>query len=1042
MPNALIASGAVPKGQSHWAPIFSNEFFSGLYTNRNPLRDPATPFLYNKFYSATRYEAMWDGLNTEVSPRLTLVRAPGHSVFNASTFPPCLDFFSYHVTGVNFASNIRLIADTASTVYDITGGGAFGLYNKVSTAQMRFLAVGNTLYMGNGTDMVQVLHPSYVWQALYTISTGAWVEDGNKNVQLALGYAVPCTSLTISGDVIAVSCPSLTNITVGQTVILEGATPAYLNGLQLTVATLVGGGFTASIYANNIGATAQTTAYVVVPSVNGTTGASLPGVWNSGNLGVTYDGTNLWQNNGPIARPWGIPAPLDAPTVSNAINTSVATSWVASTYFMPVLPIMELGGYIYQATAAVSAAATSVPSFVHVTPMVSTTTDGGVTWLYLGPSARVPNSTYVANQVVLVTWSNTVTIPGTQTVLGFNRLTGAPIYSQGPPTTQTTTYTAFFQCSVGGLTSPGADSTVPWQSSLGTTVLDGAVTWTNIGLDVTRATGATSAPIITSGTLVAGVIGCPVGGQLVSLVSTIIDSNGAAESVITSGETGTTAPTWSVVVGRTTSEIVSGVYTGLIWNNLGTSPAVGGVAAATGAWVYTYAYGDPITGSVGPAAPLSASITRAYDSYIQVQGQTTNAPGVGVIYIYRSTVGLLVPFLIGSIQNTGVVGTWTYSDFSADLGSPGSTMNNLIQADLVGVNSAPPAGFVPVCFHLSSIWGYVNNTLYYSYGGDVVDQLGGFEAFPPGNFIQFQSNGVVAWSTSSGMYTLLNDSLQLIYGTSAPFQVTEVVHIGILSPNCFTLNGQSPYIYTSDRQIVGIDPSGGITVDGFPIGDILGAAPFSPTTAYLTWYVNGTDQRLFASDGSTGYYNMLNSISPELPASVWSPRRVITGGCSAVKAVEVSAGIWKVLVGPQTSGPILYRNTASALDNEEAYPAWVIVGSNVLCHPGQVAEIGFIHVDSIRTGTAPVVSVLLDEISGYPGAPPFDALTKWTTDPPRLPRSQSLYSNRHYMGQTGKPAWCRHLQLQITFATENALSEVLSFTMFGAIHIERSEAGG
>jgi len=57
MTTPFIQSGAVPD-QSKWAPIFSNEFFSGLFTNRNPLRDPATPYLYSKFYAATRYEAM------------------------------------------------------------------------------------------------------------------------------------------------------------------------------------------------------------------------------------------------------------------------------------------------------------------------------------------------------------------------------------------------------------------------------------------------------------------------------------------------------------------------------------------------------------------------------------------------------------------------------------------------------------------------------------------------------------------------------------------------------------------------------------------------------------------------------------------------------------------------------------------------------------------------------------------------------------------------------------------------------------------------
>ena len=1038
MANALIAAGSVAP-QSKWSPIFSNEFFSGLWTNRNPLRDPATPFLYNKFYSATRYEAIWAGLNTEISPRLTLIRAPGHTVFNNNDFSEdILDFYSFHVTGVNVAGYLRVFADTPTALYDITAGGKTLIYTKSAGAgQTRFLAVGNTLYMGNGVDLLELLTPSFIWVESTAIVSGAWVEDTNKNVQLALGYATSCTSITISGGVLTGSRPDLTNITSGQTVQLEGMNPSYLDGLLVTVVTSGAGVFTANITSTNVVATAQSAAYIVVPSINGTVASTQP-TWSASLLGLTLDGANLWQNYGPTLRPWGVPAPGAAPIVANAINTSLASPWVASTYFMPVLPLIELGGFVYKLTVP-GTTAVSVPSFVHTTPGVSTTTDGGCTWLYLGQAARQTSHTYAVGDVVLVTWTNTITIPGTQTIIGYSKMTGAPIYAQGPPTTQTTTYTAFFQATVGGLSGGGADSTVTWNSALGTTATDNAVTWNNIGLAITRSNAATTAPVITSGTLVPGNIN---NSQAVSNVSTVLDSNGSIETVVTAGQTGTAAPTWATASGGSTSEKVGTVYTGLSWNNGGNSPAVGGSTPGTGAWIYTYAYMDSITGSVGPAAPISASITLAADSYIQVQGLTTNAVGADTINIYRSTMGLDVPFLIGSVPNTGVAGgTWTFDDLSPDQGQPGSTMNNLLQADLVGENSAPPEGFVPICLHLSSIWGFVGSTLYYSFGGDVNNLIGGFEAFPPLNYIQFQSIGVVGWGTNNGLYVILNDSIQLVAGTSAPFSPSKVVPIGILSPNCFTLNGQSPYLYTADRQILGVDPSAGVAVDGFPIGDILGDAPFDPTTAYISWHVSGTDQRLFAGDGSTGYYNMLNSIAPESPSAVWSPRRVIADGCSAVKSVEVTPGDYKLLVGPKGSGKILYRDTTTALDNGTPYPAWAIVGSNVLCHPGQLAELGFIHMDSARIGQAPLISVLLDEVYGYPNAPDFDPLSRWGHDPPRLPASRSMYSNRHYLSQTGKPAWCRHVQLKITFANENALSEVLSFTIFGAIHVERVETG-
>ena len=292
--------------------------------------------------------------------------------------------------------------------------------------------------------------------------------------------------------------------------------------------------------AQNVGATAQSAAYIVVPSINGTVASAQP-TWNAAFLGLTIDGTNLWQNFGPTLRPWGVPAPSAAPTVANAINTSLASPWVASTYFMPVLPLIELGGFIYKLTVPGTTAG-SVPSFVHTTPGVSTTTDGGCTWLYISQAARQTSHAYAVGDVILVTWTDTITIPGTQTLIGFNQITGAPIYVQGPPTTQTTTYTAFFQATIAGLSGGGADSTIEWSSALNTTVADNAVTWQNIGLAVTRSNAATTAPVITSGALVAGNIN---NSQAVSNVSTVLDINGSIETVVTAGETGTATPTWA-----------------------------------------------------------------------------------------------------------------------------------------------------------------------------------------------------------------------------------------------------------------------------------------------------------------------------------------------------------------------------------------------------------------------------------------------------------------------------------------------------------------
>jgi hypothetical protein len=1018
MTTPFIQSGAVPD-QSKWAPIFSNELFSGLFTNRNPLRDPATPYLYSKFYAATRYEAMWDGLNVEISPRLTLIRAPGHSVYNANTFPAVNDYYSYHVKVANATNQdqVRVVVDTDTAVYDATGGGKTLIYTKgVGAGQCRFLAVGNTLYMGDGVDLWQYLTASFVWQQSFSMPSGAFIADTNNNLQLALGYATTCSQISIANNTLTATVASVANLVPGVTVTLQGMGSSFLNNLSVTI-TAVGSNTIQATY-NGGTLTESETGYVVVPGVNGTLAATGTGpTWSRAWLGLTYDGTNLWQQSGPALRVWGIPAPQYSLTAANTLNASVITEWTASTYYMPysVINVGGLSGNIFQLMTGGTTG--SAPPSTWNTTVGANTTDGACVWQCLGSAQRIQTYPYTVGKIIMAQWEASV-------VSGY--------YTSTP-----TQYTCFFQCVSAGTTSSAASGSLSWSASLNSQLIDGGVTWNNIGFVITRTASATSAPVLAnvSGvqTIQAGNIGNSVA---VSLATKILDVSGAVETVNSAGQSGTTVPNWATAAGASTTD------NQVVWTNSGNSPGVGGTAAGTGAWVYSYAFMDVITNSVGPAAPLSNAITLAANSFVQVQGMATTLNTIGMINIYRSTVGQAVPFLIAQIPNTGVEATWTYNDFSPDQGSPGSTMNNLLEADLVGYNSAPPAGFVPACLHLSSIWGFVDNVLYYSAGGDVADMQGGWEAFPPVNYISFQSRGVVGWSTNAGLYVILTDSVQLVVGTAPPFAPSGVLGIGILSPNCFTLNGQSPFLYTSDKQVVGIDPTSGVTVDGFPIANLLGVAPFAPATAYLTWYVNGTDQRLFCGDGGTGYYNMLTSIPPESPSAVWSTKRTLAVGCSAIKSVETAPGVYQMLVGPPAAGgPILYRDTTSATDNGATYSAWAIVGSNVLAHHGQIAEIGFISAVAIRTGSVPQVAVLLDEVSGYPNCPPFDTLPRVENDPPKLPESKSLFSKRYYMSQTDNAAWCHHMQVRFTFANENALNELLAFTIFGAIHNEKTEAG-
>src|SRR6266702_8550773 len=80
---------------TQFAPLHTNRFMTGLWTNRNQLRDAATTFLYEKFYSATRFDSLIGGLNGELTPKMTMARRPGHIVYNSQIFPAITRFYPF-----------------------------------------------------------------------------------------------------------------------------------------------------------------------------------------------------------------------------------------------------------------------------------------------------------------------------------------------------------------------------------------------------------------------------------------------------------------------------------------------------------------------------------------------------------------------------------------------------------------------------------------------------------------------------------------------------------------------------------------------------------------------------------------------------------------------------------------------------------------------------------------------------------------------------------------------------------------------------------
>lgn len=159
MANALITAGATTEPTS-FAPLYTSRFFTGLWTNSSPLQSGATTD-YQERFGMGRQDCIHDGRNSEISPRLTLIRRAGSTVFNSAVVPPVKRFYSFNTFTLTDES-VRVMADTAAQVLDVTDNGAApAIFTKSAGAgSTYFLGVGNTLFMTNGVDNVQYLYPS------------------------------------------------------------------------------------------------------------------------------------------------------------------------------------------------------------------------------------------------------------------------------------------------------------------------------------------------------------------------------------------------------------------------------------------------------------------------------------------------------------------------------------------------------------------------------------------------------------------------------------------------------------------------------------------------------------------------------------------------------------------------------------------------------------------------------------------------------------------------------------------------------------------
>jgi hypothetical protein len=648
------------------------------------------------------------------------------------------------------------------------------------------------------------------------------------------------------------------------------------------------------------------------------------------------------------------------------------------------------------------------------------------------------------------------------------------------------TVTGLYQCTTAGT----SGSTPPsWTNGVGTTLTDGTVVWINRGTAPawpgTAQTLSLATEILdTNSNLqtvqILGKSGATAPTWLTAAGSTTTDGttswlySGAFAAANTgawiyaysgensiSGAISTASPESPSIIQNSGQQVVvqgSGfadlqVDTIILWRTvqggstlfyLGTIPNPSVTASATSFYIASdVAYVNaPNSFSAGQSVYLQSFRAGSYFNSQTVEIVTASSAQYSFAFTHADMGSVGSP-IADTTGTATFAGTWIYTDTTPD-----TSLNILIEAPIDMTNNPPPAGLQALTYHLQRVWGAVGNLVYFSDGPDVISGNGN-EAWSPSNVFAYPETVVRLFPTSSGLIIFTLSDVYIIQGlgtASSPLTSLPLLQdVGLSSYDAFDVNGSIVYMYTSDNQIVSLDPSSGVSEIGFGIGDQFGlgngTGTFTPTTSHLTWHIAGSkDKGLYVSDFYGNWWRMCPTPSPETGVT-WSPIANFIptlGGFSAVKSVETSPGTHLLLVGAPngSTGPILERDYSVHTDNGVAYDAHTVIGSLVLAQPGQIALVESLTTDSIATGTPLSLAVQLDEIAPV-SAGLFEGLLNYVPDPTELSPSSSLYAQRFYLSQTQQPALCRHLQVQVKFGMDKVQNELLSMTLFGGFEQEK-----
>ena len=417
MPGPLSATGAISNPTRFGALNMGGEQFTGEWTQAGPYRDAATAYLIRKFYQGSRFDRIIDGLNREITVRLTDQRRPGSTVFNSNTFPPSLSFYPFKSVNNSGTEIIRVLEDGQDgTVYDATPGQKSTILAKAAGAgAMRFLGVNAELFMGDGKDLNKWIYPGG-WVASTAVPPGTLINVGSApgKVQMALGgITLPIVAYSSDGTYVTLyvdpeNVPNQFANLVGVNVTFSGLSSAtYLNGNTYPIATVLSSTLGLFRILLTEAVVAETTDSGTGSTGNGTTGSGTP-AFSVTQFAVTADAGQQWKCYGTAVENWGLQTPTNAPTLTPINGTKF---WEPNTAFAVFTGILDSNQNVEVAfnvngggTPPITGRSYPIwaaPPLDNSQP-VTTTTDGQVAWSNYGQVGKWLASSTVAQIGVYV----------------------------------------------------------------------------------------------------------------------------------------------------------------------------------------------------------------------------------------------------------------------------------------------------------------------------------------------------------------------------------------------------------------------------------------------------------------------------------------------------------------------------------------------------------------------------------------------------------------------------------------------------------------